>query len=266
MYERMRKEILLGLLDLVDEDTSSTVMAVVDKVSAKYDISLKETGLSIYQPGPPEMFRDYMACKKLEGLSAETLHNYSLVVGRFLWTIGKHPKDITANDIRIYLWKYQEERKISNRTLDKYREYIGRFFAWAFEEGYIEDNPSKTVKAIRHEKPPRKTLKRAELDQLRTGCNDIRDKAIIEFLYSTGCRVSELAIVKLSDIDWELQQVKLFGKGRKHRVSFLTDQAIDLLREYLEVRVSDTDYLFVKERKPHGPLRKDGLEKIVRLI
>jgi integrase/recombinase XerD len=94
----------------------------------------------------------------------------------------------------------------------------------------------------------------------------LRERAIIEFLYSTGARVSELTIIKKSDINWYEKSVYLFGKGRKHRISFLNAKAEVALMKYLESRDDDCEYLFATIKKPHRNLSKDGVEKIVRNI
>ena len=85
---------------------------------------------------------------------------------------------------------------ISARTLDKYREYIARFFSWANSEGYISKDPAKSIPAIKHEVTPRVALSQVELEYLRSACETPRETAIVEMLYSTGCRVSELAGLK----------------------------------------------------------------------
>ena len=97
-------------------------------------------------------------------------------------------------------------------------------------------------------------------------CETIREHAIIEFLYSTGARVSELTIIKKSDINWCEKSVHLFGKGRKHRVSFLNAKAEVALKKYLESRTDDCEYLFATVKKPYRNLGKDGVERIVRNI
>ena len=105
-----------------------------------------------------------------------------------------------------------------------------------------------------------------ELEYIRKACNTLRDKAIVEFLYSTGCRVSELCGVKKSDIDWTNKSVHLYGKGKKHRTSYINAKSEITLLTYLESRDDSSDYLFVSERKPHGQLKRDAVEKVIRQI
>ena len=155
---------------------------------------------------------------------------------------------------------------ISARTLDKYREYIARFFSWANSEGYISKDPAKSIPAIKHEVTPRVALSQVELEYLRSACETPRETAIVEMLYSTGCRVSELAGLKKSDINWHDKSVHLYGKGRKHRTSFLNAKAYVALVRYLDSRNDSSDFLFVSSRRPYGALKKEGIEKIVRTI
>lgn len=64
-----------------------------------------------------------------------------------------------------------------------------------------------------------------ELEQLRDSCATARDKAMVEFLYSTGCRVTEIVNINKSDVNFETKEVILFGKGNKHRTSYLNARA-----------------------------------------
>lgn len=88
----------------------------------------------------------------------------------------------------------------------------------------------------------------------------------MEFLYSTGCRVSEMSAVKKKDINWLDNSVRLFGKGKKHRLSFINAKAEVAIKNYLNSRKDDSEFLFVSERAPHGQLSKDAYEKIIRNI
>ena len=112
-------------------------------------------------------------------------------------------------------------------------------------------------------------MSQLELEHLRAACITKRDRALVEFMYSTGCRVSELTNAKLSDIDWETKSVHLFGKGKKHRMSFMNARCEVTLKEYLETRTDDVAYLFVSTRKYAGkpkPLTKSAIERVVKIL
>lgn len=265
MYEQMRNDFLMALSG-VSEVNLEIALKALDQVALEYEVNKKENDLIIYGEELPEVARLYLACKKMAGLSNNTLDNYKIILSVFFREVKKQPQLITTNEIRKFLYTYQEKKDISHRTIDKYREYITRFFTWAHNEGYISNNPASNVAAIKYEEKPREALTQVELEYLRMACKTIREHAIIEFLYSTGARVSELTTIKKSDINWYEKSVRLFGKGRKHRVSFLNAKAEVALIKYLESRNDDCEYLFVTVKKPYHSLGKDAIEKIVRNI
>ena len=268
MYEHFRNEFQKyaanesGMM----QDSILAALNVLDQLAARYEIHKKEVSLAPYNEELPEIVKIYIVCKKIEGLSQRTLDTYMRMLRLFFRDIRKPLANITTNDIRVYLFNYQRERGCSNRSLDKYRQYLCGFFTWALDEGYVQANPMRTIPAIKYEKKPRKNLTQLELEYLRESCQTERERAIIDFLFSTGCRVSELAAVKLSDIDWDARSVQLFGKGAKYRTSFINAKAEVSLKAYLKTRDDDCEYLFITERKPYRSLTKDALEKIVRII
>ena len=266
MYEQFKTQFIMLLAEDFSAEDIATITKNLDIAAYNYDVTKKETGVAVYNTEAPELVKTYLICKKIEGLSDQTLYNYGKCLHIFFSEMQKAPDQITTNDIRVFLYKYQERKKISNRTLDKYREYISHFYQWACNEEYIEKNPAKNVKPIKYEVKPRQALSQIELEYIRKACVTLKDKAIIEVLYSTGCRVSELANLKKSDINWNDKTVHLFGKGSKHRTSFLNAKAEVAIKEYLSSRIDENDSLFVSDRKPHDPIKKDALEKIVRII
>lgn len=265
MYEQMRTDFLVRLTGM-EEITVDSVLNALDHVASKYDIQKKETDLVIYTGGLPELVKVYLVCKKMAGLSEATLGGYKTILTVFFREINKSPQLVTANDIRLFLYRYQEDKKVSMRTIDKYREYVVRFFAWAHTEGYLQTNPASNITAIKYEEKPREALSQVELEYIRMACVTDRERAIVEFLYSTGARVSELTKLKRNDIDWYEKSVHLFGKGKKHRTSFLNAKAEVALKRYLDSREDDCDSLFVTERKPYRGIQKDGIERIIRMI
>lgn len=267
MYEHFKNDFLVQLQNReFDQDQVRTILNCLDVAAYDYDISKKKTELIECGDQVPELVKTYIVCKKIDGLSEQTLHNYHMHLKNFFMYIRKDPKNITANDIRIFLYKYQEIHKITNRSLDKIRQVISGFFQWAQDEEYIQKNPAKNINQIKYESKPRQALNQLELEYIRRACGTPRELAMIEVLYSTGCRVSELSVLKISDVDFAEKKVHLFGKGKKHRFSYLNAKAEVALKEYLQTRNDNSEYLFVTERKPIKNLNKEAIEKIVRNI
>ena len=265
MYEQFRNDFMICASSMNQSDLKN-MLVILDKLSVKYDFSRKETSIAVYMQELPESAKAYLVCKKLAGLSDHTLKNYKITLGVFFRTVQKMPEKITTNDIRLFLYVHQEQKKVSMKTLDKYRECISCYFAWCYNEGYIQSNPAKSLVPIKYEHKPREALTQVELEQLRAACDDLREHAIIEVLYSTGCRVSELTALKQSDIDWSEKSVHLFGKGKKHRTSFLNAKAEVALKAYLASRSDDCEYLIVTNRKPYRRISNAGIQKIVRKL
>ena len=267
MYEKFRNEYSAIASERgIPMEALKDALRILDEVAVNYDFRPRELSLVPYNHELPEIAKMYIVCKKIQGLSDRTLEVYKRMLEIFFRAMQKPVEKITANDIRVYLFNYQQSRGCSNRSLDKYRGQLSSFFSWASDEGYLDRNPMKTIPPIKYEKKPRQNLSQLELEYLRTACETPRERAIIEFLFSTGCRVSELARVKQSDIDWNAKTVHLFGKGRKHRTSFINAKSEVTLLDYLKTRDDDCEYLFISERRPYRQLQTAAIEKIVRGI
>lgn len=104
---------------------------------------------------------------------------------------------------------------------------------------------------------------------MRNSAPTIRDKAIIDFLISTGCRVSEMTGVNREDVDWAGSKVMVKGKGAKFRLVYLNARAIVSLKEYLSTREDDYQALFISLNKRYNkPIRlaNSGVESMIRSL
>lgn len=267
MYNDFRLNILCELtkLDLGD-DIIRQVIGIVDMLGGEYEVSKKCTSLVTVESTSQRILMEYIACKSLEGFSKQTLSNYYTTLNKFILAVRKPLDEIRTNDIRAYLYQYQNIRKISNRTLDKMRITLHGFFKWALAEEKIECDPTAAVGPIKFVIEQKPSLSQIELEQIRKKLGNARERAIVEMFYSTGCRVSELCGMKKSDIDWDNGTVLIFGKGSKFRTGFLNAKAIVALKDYLDSRNDNSEYLFVTERKPYRKLTRAAVEKIIRII
>ena len=249
-------------------DTSSLqkIEKMLETILSNYEIEQRKTEIIKYGMPVPETVQNYIVSKKIAGLSEKSLYLYYLVLKNFFEATNKEPHKITANDIKVYLYQYQKARKISNRTLDCKRTIICSYFGWIDAEGYIDKNPALNITPIKYERKRKKPMTQLELEQIRLACKTKREKAIVEMLYSTGCRVSELEHLNISDINFETKEVILFGKGNKHRISYLNAKAEVALKCYLSDRIDDNPALFVYQKKPYSRLKKSGIELIIKKI
>lgn len=266
MRDILKNELLQILNDSVDIEALRMIDTKIDMVLLNYKIERAQTDIVPYGSCIPESVDSYIISRKISGLSEKTLYLYRMVLKDFFLTVRKAPTDITTNDIRAYLYMYQSKHDISNRTLDSKRNIICGFFNWLAAEEYICKNPAVNIKPIKYERKHKKAMTQLDLEKIRAACETKREKAIVEVLYSTGCRVSELEHLNISDVNFETKEVMLFGKGSKHRVSYLNAKAEVALKEYLNERSDDNKALFVYDKKPYDRLKKPGIEQIIRKI
>jgi len=253
-------EFILGFGDRLNGKIPSEQLSVIlrelEIYCSGYDITAKETALSTHLQELPEEFRMFMVAKKIAGLSEGTLKQYGLHLVPFFYALGKEVKDITDNDVTVYLYSLQRNNpKLSNRSLDGVRRILCSFFGWCHKVGHIVKNPMLSIPAIKFEKKEIRPINDEDFEQIRQSFTNVRDAAIFEVLYSTGCRVSELVGIDISDIDFHTKEVKLFGKGKKHRTAFLSVRATVAVKKYLATRPANASpALFVGLRYPYNRL------------
>lgn len=267
MYNEFRLDMLRELMAAgLEEKALEQVMHTLDWVGTKYEVNRRSTDLVPLEDTLPRILMEYLACKSLQGLSKQTLTNYRLALIRFLLTVNKPLPEMQSSDVRLYLYQYQQKRGISNRSLDSLRGKLCSFFQWAVAEGKIGSDPMQAIPPIKYTKTPRTALSQLELEYIRKQCYALREKAVVELLYSTGCRVSELCGMKRGDVDWNRKTIQVFGKGGKYRTTYLNAKAIVSLQDYLASREDDDEHLIVSERQPHQGLTRFAVEHIVRNI
>lgn len=267
--ENFANEFVSKLDGKISDEALRTVLQELQVFTSNYDISQRETHVVPYQSNVPDCYRVYMVAKKIEGMSPESMKTYNFYLTDFFEHINRPFEQVTTNDIRIYLYETQKRTGISNRTLDGKRLVINTFMDWCWKEGYIQNNPCASIKPIKFEEKPREPLSNMELEIVRDACENYRDKAMIELFYSTGCRLSEMVNLKISDIDFTSKEVHLFGKGIKHRTSYLNAKAEYMLKKYFELersKESISDSVFVIFRKPYNGMHKGAIYARVKAI
>lgn len=243
------------------------ILTIMDAMSDDYDFSKKKKEIIVVESIPEEV-KYFLACKVIKNCKKGTLYNYSNMLKHFFETIKKGINDVTANDIRGYLGLYKQERNVTNSTLASTRNLIDDFFKWCCSERIIDINPCHNVDHIKYSDNLREPMDRDELEIMRSSCKDKREKAVVEVLYSTGCRVSEIAALTMDDVDWQKRTITIqHGKGDVKRTSYLNSKAVLALKNYLKTRCDDCNYLFVNARckNKHGIQRK-SFENLINKI
>ena len=210
-----------------------------------------------------DKMRIFLSAKRLEGLSKNTIDGYRMHILRFANEVGKRTEDITSADIRSYLGQYTE---LKNSTISTMLSVFKSFFSWLSSERVIPFNPAQQIKPPKKEKRLPKALTPEELETIRENCMTVRQKALVEVLYSTGCRLSELVAMNKTDINYSSHTAKVIGKGNKERTVYFSWKALRYLKEYLNTRTDDNVALFVTERKPHKRIGDRGIQLEIEKI
>lgn len=211
----------------------------------------------------PEKVDMFISAMKIEGLSDLTIMDYQLELSLFTKHCKKAATQVTTIDIRSYLSSLDG---IMSSTVGKKLSVLKSFFGWLVREEVLLRDPTIKVKLPKKPKRLPKSLTVEELEIVRDSCRTYRERALIEVMYSTGCRLSEVSNMKRSDINTQSMSVKVIGKGDKERHVYLSSKAMYHLQKYLMNRLDDCDYLFVTIRKPIRKMSDDSIQLEIRKI
>ena len=185
---------------------------------------------------------------ELRGLSIHTQEEYLIKAKMFQNHFGKPASELGINEIREYLHYLKTEKKLSSGSINTYNSGLRFLYG-------VTLNANLNYKQIPRQRKKRKIpdiLTQEEIKKLFDSCNNIRDKCILMTIYGAGLRLSEVANLKISDIDSKKMRILIRnGKGGKDRYALLSQTNLDILREYW-MTYRPKDYLF-KSRTQSSP-------------
>ena len=193
-------------------------------------------------------FLDYLKYEK--GFSDYTIKSYETDLREFYDFALEDKIDIEL--VRKYLRKLYEN-KYSSRSISRKVSTLKSYFKYLESEGIIKDNFMRLISNPKIEKTLPNYLNYEDLEKLlafpdRSNKYGLRDALILEMLYSSGVRVSELANMKLNDIDFKERKILILGKGNKERYVYYGSKCEELLDKYLKLDHRDSPYLLIGKR------------------
>lgn len=259
--EQMLSEIVTMIFGMVPSLDVEKAKSKISTIFAKYQvtkISADDMGLDL-----SDKIEMYLSAKKLEGFSLNSLASYKLELNVFSKVVKKKIVDINASDIRAYLARYDYLKMSSIGTK---LSVLKSFFSWLTSEEIIPRDPSVKLKSPKLEKRLPKALSIEELEMLREACVTVRQRAFLEVLYATGCRLSEVHGLDQVDIDRQSMSCLVIGKGNKQREVYFSFKAMYHLNKYLKNRKDTCDALMITERKPYRRLSPRGIQREISII
>lgn len=215
------------------------------------------------QTGDPliEQFLDAIWMER--GLSENTLTAYRHdLIGYTRWLKAQQNNDLTVvgrDQIQSYL-AYRVTAKASPRSTARLLSTLRRFYAWLRRENRISEDPTALIEAPKLGRPLPKTLTESEVEALLAAPDTetllgLRDRAMLEVLYATGLRVSELVSLTVTQVNLQQGVIRVTGKGNKERLVPLGDEAVSWLERYIGagrntlLNGQTVDTLFVTQRR-----------------
>lgn len=183
-----------------------------------------------------EGFKTYLSVEK--NFSEHTLDAYtSDIVSYILWLNGTSCVDVDFNKLREYL-HFIQRFDYKKTTIARKTASIRTFYKYLFRERFIDSNPAVSLSAPKRPKSLPKFLTTEEIEQILNNVKidtpaGFRNRVILELLWATGMRVSELSNLNFGDLNLEENEIKVFGKGAKERIVLISDRAKNYLIQYI---------------------------------
>ena len=206
--------------------------------------------------GHTRAFLNY--CRVEKGLSANSIGAYGADLERFMASIGGHAELPGPESLRLYIDSLYRGQ-LSNRSIARHLATLRCFFRFLLQEGVIDWDPAQELRPPRQWQTIPKFLNLEEIEKLLQAPDTarptgLRDRAMIELLYASGLRVSELCRVGVGDLDAGMGYVRVTGKGNKQRLVPVGREAIRSAERYLAegrgalLKGRASRYLFVTAR------------------
>ena len=204
--------------------------------------------------------------------SKETTKNYERDLQLFdSFLENNNIKDVDSSVIRNYL-KFLYEKGYSSKTISRNLSSLRSFYKYEINNGNTKSNPCALISNPKLDKKLPNFLSYTEIEDIislasKDEKNGVRNSLIIELLYSTGVRVSEIVNIKIKDINLSTREIVIFGKGSKERIVLFGDLLKKLIIEYLDIRNSDSEYLIINKygKKMSTKSIEDIIKKVVKL-
>ena len=230
------------------------------KIMREYDV---QTAQVYDRSNLPRRVEAFLAAKRIDGCRPKTIKGYRERLKLFMTQCSKPVQQITTDDLREYLAYLVDERHLMDNSVQAHINTLRSFFSWLVDEDNIRKSPMRKIKSLKIDKlRSRHPLTAEQLELVRDGCRGYKEQALVEFLGSSGCRVSEVAGLRVDDIDWRDRKCKVIGKGNKERTVYFSVRAKLMLQLYIAERRGG-EALFASSRAPYEPLTDRGIEKMI---
>lgn len=179
---------------------------------------------------------DLYELKRSLVLKESTMKGYMIVAREFVRYIDKPLVQVDKEDVEHYL-RIKKREGNTGCSLNNKRRKLNSLFTWMKKSKLIKENPMEEIEHFKEILKPVDHLAAVEVEQLKEGCKDKRDRALLEWMRSTATRKGEIPYVTIDQIDWNTGEVQIYGeKTDTYRTVYLDRVALRYIREYIEER------------------------------
>lgn len=259
--------VMVSMQEYLDRKQQEQLKNVLVVNFAGYELTQTETLPSTIVFDNEYILKRFSIDMLAKGIKKSTIEQYVRMARKFFRFTNKNYREVTGQDIVDFVAIYQYQYNISNNYKSTMQKYLSSFFGWAYRKRHIEDDIMRDVDPVKPEQKRKVRLTDMQVEDLREAAKTLREKALLEFMLSTGCRVSEIILLNKTDVDLHGGRVTIYAeKTSSYRTGFLNTKAKKALWQYINSRTDDNEALFVTARGACKRMSKSSVENIVKSL
>ncbi len=247
----------------VPADTVRKIIADAGEVLTRYDVTSTGPDGGGGKDESRQLVQMYIDAKAIEGRSQSTLKQFDYILTRLIEAVNVPLDRVTVYHLRQYIMS-EKNRGISMNTIKGNVSVYSGFYDWLHREGLISTDPTANIGQIKATVEKEVPFTSEEIQLIKEACVNDLQLAVVHFLLSTGCRVSEVCSVNRSDIDYRNMKLSVTGKGNKTRIVYIDDVTALMLKRYLSKRDDLDPALFYSKQKCR--FTTDGIRIMLKTI
>lgn len=261
-----------NIIDLTGYERPMDIQSILYMHLSGYTLQEECTEISTAGDELAAAVESWLIELKLQGCTERTMETYAYGLRKFLEEMPKALGEIKEKDIKWYLARGKLgklpgrcTRPWADSTYNLRLRVLRSFFKHCYEQGIIGDDPCKRIRDTRIAHIMQPVLSAEQRELIRSACHEEREIALVDLLYSSGIRVSELVQLNRQDIDFRARRAKCAGKGRKEREIMFSSECSVHLAKYLAQRTDSSEALFTSKRGGRR-ITRDGVRHVLHMI
>ena len=180
MKQKLINNITQGMLKFLNNSQLLQLQKILECEMAHVEVTDCKQSEEVIMHNNDKLMTAFISSKRVEGCSEKSLKYYTATIETMFRDIEKKIQEVTTDDIRAYLTKYQNEKKASRVTIDNIRRILSSYFSWLEDEDYILKSPVRRIHKVKAATTVKETYTDESLERMRDNCSNVRDLALID--------------------------------------------------------------------------------------